>query len=260
MKKEILGLHIRGNANLGDNYCHPLDYFNVGCDLDIALRKASLTDPPLDMEPDCVVLGGGAVSRRAPDVRKLYPKSKLVAWGVGYTTRKEIKPVPADVHYRLRSGYALYGCRDYVKGSGLDYVPCVSCMHPYFDSIPEPVHELVVYGHRKLGDLSAEAAAMGAPYADNMSGLDLFRALDHLASGSTVVTSSYHGAYWATLLGRKVAMVPFGSKFMSLKFRPATVEGVKGASGKAVRFDEALGDSRDRNIAFRERVLDLIWS
>lgn len=257
--KTVLGVHIRGNPNLGDNYCHPLDYFNIGCDLDLKVNKVDIKNLPAE-EPDYVILGGGALARRAPNIRKHFPSSVLIGWGLGYTTRKNILPIDRGVHYRLRSGYALYGCRDYINNSGIDYVPCASCMHPYFDSIPEPSCDTVVYGHGKLGDLSVGAAEISAPYADNMSGLSFSEALDHIASGETVITSSYHGAYWATLLGRKVSMVPFGSKFMSMKFPPAVTDGVLAGVRKARKFDEALEDSRHSNGVFRNRVYDLIWS
>ena len=46
------------------------------------------------------------------------------------------------------------------------------------------------------------------------------KVLDFLGSGETVLTSSYHGVYWATLLGRKVLAFPFSSKFYTLKHKP----------------------------------------
>ena len=49
---------------------------------------------------------------------------------------------------------------------------------------------------------------------------DMETILDFLGSGETILTSSFHGAYWGTLLGRKVLAFPFSSKFFTLKHRP----------------------------------------
>jgi len=35
----------------------------------------------------------------------------------------------------------------------------------------------------------------------------------------TVITNSYHGAYWATLLGKKVIVKPWGTKFNYFKWK-----------------------------------------
>ena len=37
-----------------------------------------------------------------------------------------------------------------------------------------------------------------------------------IGSCETIVTNSYHGIYWALLLGKKVISVPFASKFYGI--------------------------------------------
>ncbi len=52
--------------------------------------------------------------------------------------------------------------------------------------------------------------------------LEMERIIAFLASGETILTSSYHGAYWGFLLNRKVVVwKPFSTKFYGLK--PRTV-------------------------------------
>ena len=51
---------------------------------------------------------------------------------------------------------------------------------------------------------------------------DLNGALAFLASGETVITSTYHGAYWGLMLGRKVIVVPWATKFLGFR-HPVTL-------------------------------------
>jgi len=46
--------------------------------------------------------------------------------------------------------------------------------------------------------------------------MNLDEVIAYIASGATVVTSSYHSMYWGFLLGRNFVSVPFGSKFFGL--------------------------------------------
>jgi exopolysaccharide biosynthesis predicted pyruvyltransferase EpsI len=43
--------------------------------------------------------------------------------------------------------------------------------------------------------------------------------LDFLSSCENMVTNTYHGAYWATLLTKKVMVIPYKSGLMSLKHK-----------------------------------------
>ena len=47
--------------------------------------------------------------------------------------------------------------------------------------------------------------------------LDENKTIEFIGSGDVVVTNSYHGAYWATLLGKVVVAFPWASKFYGLK-------------------------------------------
>lgn len=263
MKTKITGVHIRNTKNIGDKYCHPLDYFEFGCHHDIDMLSIDMTSLLKNENnhetSDLVIVGGGSISKRCQDIKKAIKSKKYVAWGIGFTQRGIVKEIEAQSHYPLRNGYALYGTRDYLPHSGIEYVPCVSCMHQFFDKIPEPTQDVVVYSHSDLSSLAEQAAALNFPEFDNKNENGFLGALNFLASGATVVTSSYHGAYWATLLGRKVAMLPFGSKFMNLKYRPAIVESVAEGIRAAKAFPEALTDARENNVKFYQKVYDLLW-
>jgi len=86
------------------------------------------------------------------------------------------------------------------------------------------------------------------PHMTNLAG-DMEEVIAFLASGEVVVTSSYHGAYWARLLGRKVALLPRGSKFWHLP--PAPPRDRPWVPGM-------LKAHKEINRAFFREVLDLM--
>jgi hypothetical protein len=81
-------------------------------------------------------------------------------------------------------------------------------MHPIFDDPGEAVHELVKYSAVRRVDCSHGPE----PHMTNVDGT-IEESVRFLASGRSIITSSYHGAYWGMLLGRRVHVISWGSKF-----------------------------------------------
>jgi hypothetical protein len=80
-----------------------------------------------------------------------------------------------------------------------------------------------------------------------------------LGSGSIILTNSYHGAYWGTLLGRKVVIIrPFSSRFFHMRHQPAITESQnwQGTLSKARHFPEALAECRQANRIHFERICE----
>jgi hypothetical protein len=127
-------------------------------------------------------------------------------------------------------------------------------MSPIFDENFTIKNDVVIYGHSDVRPLKDEAEKLGLPYLDNTTPTGLREVLEFLASGNTVITSSYHGAYWATLLGRRVAMLPFGTKFYSLKHRPPVADNIPSGLKVASTFNGVLDECREINQAFAQRV------
>jgi exopolysaccharide biosynthesis predicted pyruvyltransferase EpsI len=92
---------------------------------------------------------------------------------------------------------------------GLDAVPCPSCMSDLFDRQYETRHERCWYENVDILPLPGEP---GSPKKSNTC-ISMEDAISFLASAETVITSSYHGAYWASLLGREVVLVGHRGKF-----------------------------------------------
>ena len=80
-------------------------------------------------------------------------------------------------------------------------------------------------------------------------------ALRFLGSGEIVVTDSYHGAYWATLLGRKVLT----TRSDKLKMRQFMHPPATGFTQPLHTYPDALAECREANIAFDAKVRKLIY-
>jgi len=196
---KIINLYQFETANVGDLSCSPIQYFDY-CPVEFFDIKRTMVEAP--PPADVYIVGGGGSPRTMR-----YPLPGVqIAWGLGMTHRRE----------QLKD-FALIGTRDR-EVPGTDWVPCVSCMSPLFDE------EYPITG-------------AAVPYycgIHNIGTLD--EALRQIGSGETVVTDSYHGAYWAMLLGRKIILRP-GKRTDHAKFyqiEDATLDECREAN---VRFD-----------------------
>ncbi|MGF1635377.1 MAG: hypothetical protein ACFCVE_16135 [Phycisphaerae bacterium] len=154
------------------------------------------------------------------------PRERVVVFGAGCNDHDK-----RDAWYPAwLSRCDLVGVRDW--GQPFDWVPCVSCLSPAFDDPGEPEHDVVVYRHKdpKSDRIPRD---LGWPSLTNRAGFN--EVIRFLKSGRTVVTSSYHGVSWATLLGRKVVVCsPFSSRFIT--------SGISLYSADQLRYLLALGN------------------
>ncbi|GAB4379333.1 MAG: hypothetical protein Kow00121_33280 [Elainellaceae cyanobacterium] len=289
----ITNYHVIDPTNVGDLLSAPANYFSFpGYTLeraDIRVAKAE------DARDKHLILGGGGLlfPRFLDNIAQLLAGSdsggkqrpKIIAWGVGQQIYGQDKCENQSFDYsQYLEKFDLIGIRDF--SSPHDWVPCASCMHPAFDKQREIQHEFVVFSHKKF-QLAIDQFPRMTNEVQNFE-----EVLDFLGSGETVLTSSYHGAYWATLLGRKVLAFPFSSKFYTFKHRPG-IYPVKNWSQPAIRlslfnkviyqfkygnkfscqtydwqaalknctaYPESLSENRSQNQQYYVRVLDLLNS
>lgn len=235
----LLNAHLMNSGNVGDEYCSPSHYFD-------GIERIHVTDPKLAGET--IIYGGGAIAAGAATHSQ--KDTQAVLWGVGATQRHK-KSYP--LHPMYPESVKLFGIRDYQlnnKPKGYEWVPCVSCMHPAFDKEYEIEREFGYYGHAKMSPL----------YDLNNDEMDFEKVIQFLGSSEVVITSSYHGVYWATLLKKKVLCLPFGTKFMGFKHKPILINHINELSPslvkQAVIYEEALQECRTVNEQFYEKVRD----
>lgn len=250
---KVYNLHNISTFNMGDRHCGVGMYFDLGCTVENVGTFAPESD-------SFVIYGGGGLLHEAWEgsIRKrmaVAPK-KTVLWGIGDNKHGAMVSVYPDW---LKD--CMTGLRD--VGSGFRWVPCPSCMDPLFDKKRQPTREVVVYRHAwdsvmPVIDLPTMSNNM---LLRNGSILSLEMVLDFLGSSEYVVTDTYHGAYWATLLGRKVIVYPFSTRHRNLRhpvplLRPGN-DWRLGASA-AVSYSEALDECREANVKFYEDVRNFI--
>lgn len=174
----------------------------------------------------------------------------LVCWGAGQNRHDSNRATYPSV----LNEFDLVGIRDH--SSPFEWVPCASCLNPLFDKRYETTEEVVLYNHTDYPGLQSQ----GMPEMNNTE-VDLRKVVQFLASGETVLTTSYHGAYWATLLGKKVVVVnPFSSKFFTFR-HPVTISDSsewKAAAKKAVAYPQALDECRESNYSFARKIQERI--
>lgn len=237
--------------NVGDRMCGPAQYvWPTEC---VNLPFGTL----LPGSADRVIIGGGQVFAQAAEIVDTIhlrsPRAKVAAWGIGLP-RPGVRD--ADV-IRMADGLVALGTRNYEWRDKLTFVPCASCLSTVFDVDRLPEHEFVVYFHRKKP--GPRNIPPGTPVLNNsMRSPD--SVINFIASGDTVVTSSYHGVYWAQLLGRRVVCIPYGSKFESLQHRPTMAEPGDwlGALKVASRAMPLLEEYRALNMSFAANVTVLL--
>jgi hypothetical protein len=184
---------------------------------------------------DVVIYGGGTMVNwlaRKP----VLPDVPKVIWGAGSSRHGETEPWPDP------DGFALIGTREWTperERAGL-YAPCPSCMSPLFDREYTIVGKTVAFLNASPSIRSRYPSAYafrGVPTLYNDA--SFAATILFLASAETVVTNSYHGYFWTRLLGRKVEVHGYSSKFDRLA--PHTLE-----------------EARDATVGFYERVMALV--
>ncbi len=229
-----LAIHrFEGTKNIGDIVSSPCKHFEYEA-THYDVRRTHIEPLP---EADIYLCGGGAITRSLTEL----PADKIrIGWGIG----QSLRPAPAKATSTPLKDWDLLGNRD-VDIPGTEWVPCVSCMSPLFDEEYEIEHEVVSYMN------ALKYSHPNMPYATNRGTFE--EAIRFIGSGAIVITNSYHGAYWATLLGRAAVIVnPYNSKFYQYKHQPAM------QNEKPISYPEALEECREANIKFNHKVKEII--
>jgi len=213
--KRLIGLTLLNSNNVGETMVSPLDYFKFP----IPSEKLCVTAyNPDDIRGQLIIHGGGGlIHLPSPDyndgvmgyleeICELGPW--LISWGIGHNIHGATEIIYPKSFVEK---YVLHGVRDFNQDI-LPTVPCASCMSTLFHHTYKIKQDVVVVGH----DL--EEVAGGKPFLPfNHYGVTAKEAVEFIASSETIVTNSYHGAYWGYLLNRKVVVCdPMSTKFYGL--------------------------------------------
>ena len=245
--------HIRDTGNTGDIMSGPANWF------DFPEHRVVNYDEPIGDDATAVVYGGGTMNNwlQGRNLMHNQPQVARIAWGIGSSRHGETDPWPDP------RGFDLVGVREWTperEAAGL-WVPCASCMSPLFDETYEITREAVLFVNASPGIRERYPVAIGGlPMMHNE--WSMAEIVAFLGSAETVVTNSYHGVYWATLLGRKVVAISYSSKFWKLRHPPAYSldRGLdwRDKARFALQYPAALAQCRAASRAFYGRVLETI--
>lgn len=259
----LQAIHERNKMNTGDMQSCFTEHFDVYerdtqrkveiIHLDL-VKESHLVDPA---QP--VIIGGGGML--VDNLHSLHLKNIIdanrympVLWGIGVNNNN--KAMGDKIPAWVKQG-SIAGIRDWqlARESENQYVPCASCLHAAFDKEYAITHEAVCFEGNKLN--------LPLPTHHCGEGMPMEEIIAFLASGRTIVTSSYHGMYWGTLLNREVIVIPnaHSSKFYYfLRHVPnATVDNWKQFIGHGISQPGFLQECRDANMDFA-RFVERIFS
>ena len=205
----LQSVHYINENNTGDMQSCPFEHFSV----DGEVKKFHIMDIESVNPEFPVIIGGGGLLQQGPSIDNIEKiikrhRAPVVIWGAGMNTNGKMHDDHIPDYIKEA---CLAGIRDYAF-PGVQWVPCVSCMHPLFDKKYEVKHDVVCFEGNKLD--------LPYPTIGCQDGVSMEQILEFLGSAKTIITSSYHGMYWGTLLKREVIVIPneASSKFYHFPF------------------------------------------
>lgn len=242
--------HYNNVNNIGDRVCCPKYYFPEW--LKHPFNFLYYENNPIVLSEGIIVIGGGGVM--VSESQWFYDfLSQLhrpcVVWGAG-TNGMESDPfwMPMQMDQ-----FTMVGIRDF--NCGWPYVPCPSCLHPAFNLKGQPRHEFIIY------DSVTMPIEIDAPIRLNTSHPWMEDIVNAMLSTRTVITNSYHGAYWAMLLNRRVLLMPNDTnRFKFLKHQPPRCDmsnWKEQVAGDPTAPADFLDECRSLNLDFAAKVREL---
>jgi hypothetical protein len=204
-----------GNEFFGDIVKNVLNSSDKNQLTDLWNRRWSITDPSNKTVHEEFLI-------KYKDLIKEYidklntTKSPRFFWGGGYNGdyNKKIKTNFEWPEWMVE--FDKVGVRDW--GQSLPWAPCASCMHPALKKSYPIKNDIIFFEHKK--QLLKDFGTDSIPRFIN-SGSNVEQTIELLGSANIILTNSYHGAYWGTLLQKRVVVVgAWGAKFHAMKHSP----------------------------------------
>ena len=176
-----------------------------------------------------------------------------ILWGAGHNGDVN-KKNKLELNYpSWMVEFNLAGVRDW--GQSVEWAPCASCMHPALRKEYSIKNDVIWFEHKK--QLIKDFGNDSIPRFVN-SGSNIEQTIEILGSANIILTNSYHGAYWGTLLKKKVVVVgAWSTKFYTFKHPPYVLEKNetwKEGVEKAMVHRHALSECIDKTEQFWNKV------
>lgn len=259
---KLIFVHRVDNNNPGDLFSCPNKYFTFESQ---DQKTFDIKFPDTITEPhEICIIGGGGLGKPwfYKRLNLLFSKDikSFVTWGIGYN-HFEINQ-PLNKLYRNKRIFDIFERADLNSSRDFNYlfdhewIPCASCMSSLFDRFKKisPKKEVGVIYHGatnfKIDGLSSE------DYLTNF-GPSMEEKLNFISNYKIIISNSYHGIYWSTLLNKKVLSIPWKSSIKYMKHQPREINNnlsLRDNLNITLNFPEALKECRQANINFYYKV------
>lgn len=260
--KKIYNIIAPQNENIGESVGSPLDYFSFPLPTE-KIDVRYFREREEDLRSGFIILGGGGlIHLPSPEynngiigyLEEICDLSPwMVSWGVGHNIHDSTEISYPDYFVKK---FKLHGIRD--MRQSLRWVPCVSCMDKLFHHRHKKIRGLAITTHVDFSLSNEEDLPIMYHSTEQVTKEDLIR---FIAGTDTIITNSYHGAYWGALLNRKVVVVdPFSTRFYGLpeSVKLSSQQSWK-AGAKTAKVNKGfLKQCRDANTKYHKDVLKLI--
>ncbi len=248
-KNSLTFVNYCGVKNIGDILSSPSLYF----DFKNYKKLDYLSILHNQFKPtEKVIIGGGVYA--CSFFEKFKQQNFLIGWGIGLFQENSLNP----------SMFKLLGLRDCnraeIDNKKVFYVPCVSCLNKEFDNKYSIKRKIAGYFHKVKTphDVLKDFQLKKIPYLFNEDNFK--KVIKFMGEAEYVVTNSYHGVYWATLLNKKVICIPYNSKFYGFKHPPiyADFNNWQDKLDECKNYPDALLDCRQINLKFYQKVKEVL--
>lgn len=242
-------------SNPGDTWSSPVHYLGdkwEGITLDV-----DTVHNLEDRQFDNVFIGGGALftiknyMNNINETLKTIKFKNLIVWGTGRGL--------AYNYPFLDQTPNLIGFREWEPdyfSNIIDWVPCASVMHPLIKKYREVNHikDFLVIDHWKREQIifpAEHARITNKP--QNIESM-----LEAISKYKWVLTTSYHAAYWATLLNKRVIVLKVeteDNKFRAFKHAPVVSNKFNWELiVSSVNYPDAYEESLTANLNFKSKI------
>lgn len=202
--------------NVGDLVCSPSLYFK---ELQKNAFNIDICDfhSHLKLKNKIIIVGGGGLlqpyfEKNINNIIKLAQNNKIIFWGVGFDNYIGVNKL-----INIPSNNIILSTRDFP--SKHLYIPCPSCLSPLIEKYKNNTRTLGNYALYLHGDYSKQIEDdLMLPCLYNTKAPNFESALKFISSYNIILTNSYHGLYWATLLNKKVIILPWIDKNLHIDF------------------------------------------
>lgn len=249
----IYEVHRKAKNNVGDYYCNPSRYFDFS-----KVKSGELMSNEFPITDQTLIVGGGGLIHKKfnQHIKMLIDKKpkNTVIWGIGHNFGKKAISKGIEYYPEYLKQCQLVGIRDWIEGHYETYLPCVSCMHSAFNKDYIVDRDIVYFTHAAKTKYNGK----DDKYHMNNGTTDFNKVISFLGSANTVITDSYHGAYWAQLLGKNVQVVNWSVKFNHMKYPPIMLDSI---NSKIIPYNNSipnfLEECQDLNKRFYQKFKNL---